>query len=87
MHSLWPKIHWEKPPKQLIPDLESMNHTSEPNTGIQSLNISARKDTKLNDYTVGIIDQETNKNRKLRLEEAWIHLLNTVYPNGLNAKL
>ena len=28
---------------------------------------------------------ESDKNKRLCLEEAWIHLLNTIWPNGLNA--
>ena len=37
-------------------------------------------------YKINIIGQEANKNRRLRLEEAWMLLLNTHYPNGLNSK-
>ena len=40
-------------------------------------------DNKL-DYKINIVGQEGNKNRRLRLEEAWMLLLNTHYPNGLN---
>ena len=37
-------------------------------------------------YTVKVVSQE-DKNRRLRLEESWIHLFNTFQPNGLNLKL
>ena len=38
-------------------------------------------------YTVKIVRQEKDKNRRLRLEEAWTHLLDTFQPKGLNLKL
>ena len=38
------------------------------------------------DYKINIVGQEANKNRRLRLEEAWMLLLNTHYPNELNSK-
>ena len=38
-------------------------------------------------YTVKIVGQEADKNKRLRLEESWIHLLNTFQPDGLNLKL
>ena len=38
-------------------------------------------------YTIKIVGQEENKNRRLRLEESWIHLLDTIGPKGLNLKL
>ena len=31
-------------------------------------------------YTVKVVGQEEDKNRRLRLEESWIHLLNTFQP-------
>ena len=38
------------------------------------------------DYKVLILDQESDKNKRLRLEEAWIHILKSMTPRGLNAK-
>ena len=38
-------------------------------------------------YTIKIVGQEEDKNRRLRLEESWIHLLDTIEPKGLNLKL
>ena len=37
-------------------------------------------------YTVKIVGQE-DKNKRLRLEESWIHLLDTFQPKCLNLKL
>ena len=39
------------------------------------------------DYKINIVGQEANKNRRLRLEEAWMLLLNTHYPNGLYSQV
>ena len=38
------------------------------------------------DFKINVVGQESNKNRRLRLEEAWMLLLNTHHPNGLNSK-
>ena len=38
-------------------------------------------------YTVKIVSQEEDKNKRLRLEESWIHLPDTFQPKGLNLKL
>ena len=38
-------------------------------------------------YTIKIVGQEEDKNRRLRLEESWIHILDTIEPKGLNLKL
>ena len=38
-------------------------------------------------YTIKIVGQEDDKNRRLRLEESWIHLLDTIECKGLNLKL
>ena len=38
-------------------------------------------------YTVKIVGQEEDKNKRLRLEESWIHVLDTFQPKGLNLKL
>ena len=35
------------------------------------------------DYTVTTIDKEADYNKRLRLEEAWIFLLESMYPKGL----
>ena len=37
-------------------------------------------------YNIEVLDQETDKNRRLRLEEAWIFILKSMTPNGLNTK-
>ena len=37
------------------------------------------------DYIVTAIDKETDYNKRLRLEEAWMILLETMYPKGLNS--
>ena len=39
------------------------------------------------DYVVTAIDRELDYNRRLRLEEAWIILLDTMYPKGLNSRM
>ena len=39
------------------------------------------------DYTVIAIDKETDYNKRLRLEEAWILLLESMYPKGLNIRM
>ena len=38
------------------------------------------------DFTISIIDSDKDKNRRLRLEEAWITLLDTLTPKGLNGR-
>ena len=38
------------------------------------------------EYSIEILDQEPDKNKRNRLEEAWIFLLNTMTPSGLNTK-
>ena len=38
-------------------------------------------------YTIQILDHECDKNTRLRLEESWVTLLNTISPNGLNHKI
>ena len=38
-------------------------------------------------YTIKIVGQEEDKNKRLHLEESWIHLLDTIQPRGLNLKL
>ncbi len=37
-----------------------------------------------NDYQIAVIDSERDKNKRLRLEEAWMLLLDTQQPRGLN---
>ena len=39
------------------------------------------------DYIVTAIDKETDYNKRLRLEEAWMILLETMYPKGLNSRM
>ncbi len=38
----------------------------------------------LNNIKITILDQERNKNKRLRLEEAWMALLKTRNPLGMN---
>ena len=38
-------------------------------------------------YTIKIVGQEEDKNKRLHLEESWIHPLDTIEPRGLNLKL
>ena len=38
------------------------------------------------EYEITILDQESEKKRRLRLEEAWIFILRTLNPGGLNTK-
>ena len=59
----------------LTPGKASQDHFNEDNHSNNKL-----------DYKINIVGQESNKNRRLRLEEAWVLLLNTHYPNGLNSK-
>ena len=40
----------------------------------------------IDDYSITIVDQEKGKNRRLRLEESWMALLNTLTPRGLNGR-
>ena len=40
----------------------------------------------IDDYSITIVDQEKDKNRRLRLEEAWMTLLNHLTPRGLNGR-
>ena len=40
----------------------------------------------IDDYSITIVDKETNKNRRLRLEESWMTLLNSLIPKGLNGR-
>ena len=39
------------------------------------------------DYIVTAIDKETDYNRRLKLEEAWMILLETMYPKGLSSQM
>ena len=38
------------------------------------------------DYSITTVDKEPDKNRRLRLEESWMTLLNTPTPKGLNGR-
>ena len=40
----------------------------------------------IDDYSITIVDKEKNKNRRLRLEEAWMTLVNTLTPRELNGR-
>ena len=39
------------------------------------------------DYTVTAIDKETDYNKRLRLEEVWIIILESMHPKGLNSQM
>ena len=43
--------------------------------------------TTSDNYIATAIDKETNYNKRLRLEEAWIFLLYTMHPKGLNSRM
>ena len=38
------------------------------------------------DYSMTIVDKEPDKNRRLRLEESWITLPDSLTPKGLNSR-
>ena len=40
----------------------------------------------IEDVTITIVDKEQDKNRRLRLYESWIMLLDTLTPKGLNGR-
>ena len=63
---------------------ESMTNTKKENLVADLFNEDNHSNNKL-DYEINIAGQEANKNRRLRLEETWMLLLNTHYPNGLNS--
>ncbi len=46
-----------------------------------------RRDHQGTGYRVTVLDKEWDKNKRLRLEEAWMHLLSTIQPYGMNLKL
>ena len=46
-----------------------------------SINVNNAKD-----YNIISLDQDSDINKRLRLEEAWIHILQTMTPRGLNTK-
>ena len=61
---------------------ESMINTKKENPVSDHFN-KEHSENKL-DYKVNIIGQESNKNRRIRLEESLMLLLYTHHPNGLN---
>ena len=63
---------------------ESFIRTKKENNIAEHFNMSHHTPTS---YTIKIVEQEEDKNRRLRLEESWIHLLDTIEPKGLNLKL
>ena len=65
---------------------ESMMNTKKENPVADHFNDENHLNNKF-DYKINIVGQEANKNKRLRLEEAWILLLNTHYPNGLNSQV
>ena len=40
----------------------------------------------IEDFTITVVDKEQDKNRRLRLEEAWITFLDTLTPKCLNGR-
>ena len=38
-------------------------------------------------YTIKVVGAEEDKNKHLRLEEVWIHLLDTIQPKGPELKI
>ena len=64
---------------------ESMINTKKENPVADHFNEEDHSNNNLG-YKINIIGQEAYKNRRLRLEEAWMLLLNAHYPNGLNSK-
>ena len=41
----------------------------------------------LHDYNIIAVDREPEKNKRLRLEEAWMFLMDSLHPKGLNVRL
>ena len=64
---------------------ESMIKTKRRNPVVEHFDEENHSNNKF-DYKINIVGQEVNKNRRLRLEEAWMLLLDTHHPNGLNSK-
>ena len=64
---------------------ESMINTKKENPVADHFNEEDHIENRL-DFKINVVGQEPNKNRRLRLEEAWMLLLNTHHPNGLNSK-
>ena len=48
--------------------------------------VQALQGHSLNDVTILGLDTATDLNARLRLEEAWIHVMNTIQPRGLNQR-
>ena len=40
----------------------------------------------IDNYSITTVDKEPDKNRRLRSEESWMTLLNTLTPKGLNGR-
>ena len=64
---------------------ESMINTNKENPVADHFNEEEHTENRL-DFKINVVGQEINKNRRLRLEEAWMLLLNTHHPNGLKSK-
>ena len=64
---------------------ESMINTKKENPVEDHFNDENHSNNKF-EYKINIVGQEANKNRRLRLVEVWMLLLNTHYPNDLNSK-
>ena len=69
---------------QTICRRNTTNRTKKENNIADHFNLENHSPTS---YTIKIVGQEEDKNKRLCLEEAWIHILDTIQPRGLNLNL